>query len=314
MAPGIRSEENGIRVVITGKGGVGKTTLAALLSHLFAKEGKHVLAIDGDPQQNLAATLGIPKSKAEGIAPVSECYDYLREKTGAGADASPGGFFTLNPDVSDVVDRFSVPAGNNIRILVMGSVKEAGGGCLCPEYSLLSAILSHMRVLSDEVVILDTPAGLEHFGRAVAEGFTCAVVVTDRSYNAISVARKSAALAHQLGIENVVLAINRAEGETSSSNACGKEGGIPEFSQTIVIPFEPDVSLTDPEITPLVNTNSDFIKSVETLVAAISGRCESWHHRFVKKQGFLGVIIFSKRRPGILVPCQAPVFHPACLS
>jgi CO dehydrogenase nickel-insertion accessory protein CooC1 len=90
------------------------------------------------------------------------------------------------------------------------------------------------------------------------------------------VARKSAALAHQLGIENVVLAINRAEGETSSSNACGKEGGIPEFSQTIVIPFEPDVSLTDPEITPLVNTNSDFIKSVETLVAAISGRCESW--------------------------------------
>ncbi len=133
-----------------------------------------------------------------------------------------------------------------------------------------------MRVLSDEVVILDTPAGLEHFGRAVAEGFTCAVVVTDRSYNAISVARKSAALAHQLGIENVVLAINRAEGETSSSNACGKEGGIPEFSQTIVIPFEPDVSLTDPEITPLVNTNSDFIKSVETLVAAISGRCKPY--------------------------------------
>jgi CO dehydrogenase maturation factor len=272
MIYGVRSGEKGIRVVITGKGGVGKTTLVALISHLFAKEGKRVLAIDGDPQQNLALALGIPKSKAEGIVTVSEQYGCSCEKTVDGDNGSPGGFFMLN---QDDIDRISVPAGNNVRLLVMGGVKEIGG-CLCPEYSLLSAILMHINVLDDEVIILDTPAGLEHFGRSIAEGFTCAVVVTDRSYNAISVARKSAALAHHLGIENVVLAINRANDETNNTNVFGREGGVAEFSQTIVIPFEPEISRIDPEVKPLVDNNSAFIKSVETLVAAISGRCESW--------------------------------------
>ncbi|MGA2161155.1 MAG: hypothetical protein ABSG28_02985 [Methanoregula sp.] len=134
--------------------------------------------------------------------------------TGAGPDISPGGLLTLNPDVSDVIDRFSVPVDHNLRLLVIGSVRQAGGGCLCPEYTLLTAILRHMRLLPDEVIVLDTPAGLEHFGRAVAEGFTCAVVVADPSYNAVSVARKSAALARQLGIPDIILAINRAEKET----------------------------------------------------------------------------------------------------
>ena len=134
-----RSGATGIRVVITGKGGVGKTTLSALLAHLFAREGKRVLAIDGDPQQNLAATLGVPLAEAERIVPVSESTEYLREKIGAGTDISPGGLLTLNPDVSDVIDRFSVPVGENLRLLVMGSVREAGSGCLCPEFTLLSA-------------------------------------------------------------------------------------------------------------------------------------------------------------------------------
>ncbi|MFZ1128844.1 AAA family ATPase [Methanoregula sp.] len=273
---GTRPVKKGIRVVITGKGGVGKTTLAALLAHLFAREGMRVLAIDGDPQQNLAATLGIPRADAERIVPVSESADYLREKTGAGSDVSPGGLLTLNPDVSDVIDRFSVPVDRNLRLLVMGSVKEAGGGCLCPEYTLLSAILRHMRLLADEVIILDTPAGLEHFGRAVAEGFTCAVVVTDHSYNAVSVARKSAALARQLGIEKVILAINRALEDPEVQNTCGNIGGVAEFSQTIVLPDDPVVGRTEPAVTPLLAGESIFISSVRTLEAAIAGRCENW--------------------------------------
>jgi CO dehydrogenase maturation factor len=276
MPAGTRPGERGIRVVITGKGGMGKTTLAALLAHLFAQEGKRVLAIDADPQQNLAATLGIPAADAEKIVPVSECTTYLREKTGAGAEMSPGGLLTLNPDVSDVVDRFSVPAGKNVRLLVMGSVKEAGGGCLCPEYTLLAAILRHMRLLEDDVVILDTAAGLEHFGRAVAEGFTCAVVVTDHTYNAVSVARKSAALAHQLGIENVILVINRSKDKTDIRNICGSDGGVAEFSQTIGLPEDPMVARIEPSVTHLVDSDSSFVYNVKTLVAAVAGRCENW--------------------------------------
>ena len=135
----------GIRVVITGKGGVGKTTVAALLAHIFARRGKRVLAVDGDPQQNLAAALGLSPDAAARIVPVAESRDYIREKTGAGPGVTPGGFFALNPDVSDVTDRFSVAVAPNLRLLVMGSVKQAGAGCLCPEYTLLAAILRHMK-------------------------------------------------------------------------------------------------------------------------------------------------------------------------
>ncbi|ABS55403.1 Cobyrinic acid a,c-diamide synthase [Methanoregula boonei 6A8] len=276
MPEDARHKERGIRVVITGKGGVGKTTLAALLSHLFAQDGKRVLAIDSDPQQNLAATLGIPKARAEGIIPVSESPSYLREKMGAGPDLSLGGLFSLNPDISDVIDRFSVPAGENVRLLVMGGVKEAGGGCLCPEYTLLAAILRQMQVFDDDVVILDTSAGLEHFGRAIAEGFTSAVVVTDPTYNAVSVARKSAVLAHQLGIENVILVINRSEDNTTIRNVCGGEGGFAEFTQTVVLPFDPVVRRTEPSVISLAGSDSAFVSNVRILLAAIAGRCEKW--------------------------------------
>ncbi len=250
---GVRKREKGMRVVITGKGGAGKTTLTALLANLFAQEGKCVLAIDGDPRQHLAAALGILPSTATGIVPV----------TGGASD---------HQEARDIVDRFSVPAGRNVRLVVTGGTKEDEEGRLCPGYTLLAALLRNLKANNNEVIILDTPAGLEHFGKAVVEGVTCAVVVTDHSYNAVSVARKSAALARQLGIGNVILVINRAQNETGIRNTCGSEGGIAEFSQTIVLPFEPGANLKE----SLTDSTSVFTKGVSTLMAAIAGRCESW--------------------------------------
>jgi CO dehydrogenase maturation factor len=265
----------GVRIVITGKGGVGKTTLTALLAHEFARHGKKVLAVDGDPQQNLAATLGLPVETAGRIAPVSESAAYLREKTGASFDIPPGGLLTLNPDVSDVIDRFSVRIAHNLRLLVMGGVRQAGSGCLCPEYTLLAAILRHMRLLGDDVVLLDTPAGLEHFGRAVADGFTCAVVVTDPSYNALAVARESAALARQLGIGNVILAVNRVHGDPDMQKVRERMKGIGEFPRVIVVPFNPDVFMTEPEVVSLLSAESPFMDEIRRLANLIVGRCEA---------------------------------------
>jgi CO dehydrogenase maturation factor len=270
-APG----KDGIRIVITGKGGVGKTTITALLAHLFAREGFRVLAIDGDPQQNLAVTLGLPPQVAEQIIPVSESVAYLREKTGAGPDISPGGLLTLNPDVSDVVDRFSVEVAGNLRVLVMGGVRRAGSGCLCPEYTLLTAILRHMRLFKDEVILLDTPAGLEHFGRAVAEGFTCAVVVADPSFNALSVARESAALARQLGIGHIILVVNRVGEPADRDKVLDRVGRPDEFSRVMLLSFAAEVVAAEPEVCPLLSTESDFVRAIKALAVTITNPCES---------------------------------------
>jgi CO dehydrogenase maturation factor len=233
-----------------------------------------VLAIDGDPQQNLAVTLGVPPEKAMQIVPVSKSAEYLREKTGAGPDISPGGLLTLNPDVSDVVDRFSIPVADNLRLLVMGGVKQAGSGCLCAEYTLLTAILRHMRLLNDEVILLDTPAGLEHFGRAVADGFTCAVVVADPSYNALSVARESATLARQLGIEHIILVVNRVGKPEDREKARERAGPLDEFSRVMQFSFAAEVIAAEPEVCPLLSTESDFIDAIKALAETITHQCD----------------------------------------
>jgi len=254
---------------MAGKGGVGKTTVTALLAHILSRKGLQVLAVDGDPQQNLAATLGVPLEKAGKIIPVSKSAEYLREKTGAGPDISPGGLLTLNPDVSDVIDRFSVPVANNLHLLLMGGVRMAGAGCLCPEYTLLAAILRHMPLLPAQVVLLDTPAGMEHFGRAVADGFDTALVVSDPSYNALSVARESALLAQQIGIKNRILIMNRSGAPDEFRKVheiCGEEG---LFLKVVYLPADPDVVRFEPVVTPLLEQQSLFMSDMRGLADSI---------------------------------------------
>jgi len=263
------NDRKGIRVVITGKGGVGKTTLTALLAHHFAGEGFRVLAVDGDPQQNLAVTLGIPPERADAIVPVADDAGYVREKTGAGPGSPSGGLITLNPNVGDVLDRFAVPVSRNLRVLVMGGVRQAGSGCLCAAYTLLSAILRRFRLLPEDVILLDTPAGLEHFGRALADGFSTALVVAEPSYNALSVARQSAKLARDLAIGNVILVVNRVGRQDDEQSIRQTMGDTSAFSRIILLPDDPALSGFEPSVKDILLRESPLTGKLHDLEAII---------------------------------------------
>jgi CO dehydrogenase maturation factor len=254
-----------LRIVVTGKGGVGKTTLTALLAHCFAGEGMSVLAIDGDPQQNLAATLGVCLSETNSIIPISERKEYIAEKIGTGAGR--GGFFVLNPETADVVDRFSKKVGERIRLLVLGGIRNAGSGCLCPEYTLLSALLRNAVYLPGDVVILDTPAGLEHFGRSIAQGFNAALIVSDSSYNAMTVAKELSRLANQCGIPEIILVLNKSGPMAGISYV--RNQGDTHFTKILRIPDDPLIMKHEPSVIPLIKAGSPVVQAVRQMMQAM---------------------------------------------
>jgi CO dehydrogenase maturation factor len=152
----------------------------------------------------------------------------------------------------------------------MGGVQQAGSGCLCSEYTLLTAIIRHVRLLRDDVILLDTPAGLEHFGRAVAEGFTCAVVVADPSYNALSVARQSPTLAQQLGIGHVILVVNRISKPEDWDKAQVRAGRLDGFSQVVLLSYAAEVMAAEPDVSPILSTESEFRRGIRFLAETIT--------------------------------------------
>ncbi|MBN2735085.1 MAG: AAA family ATPase [Methanomicrobiaceae archaeon] len=261
---------DGMRIVIAGKGGVGKTTLTAVLSRLYANTGKQVLAVDADPQENLAFSLGYPAEKASDIIPLSQNSDYIEEKTGARPGAGWGGFLTLNPNVSDVVERFGIRIDDKISLLVMGSVYAAGTGCLCPENALLNGVMRCIRLMEDDVIILDTQAGVEHFGRAISEGFKKALIVSEPTFNSLQVALHSAKLSCELGIGEIHLVINklRFEDEKKKVTDIIKDGSL--FSSITYLPYDAAVLKTEPDIAPLLNTGCPYVREAERLFQTIS--------------------------------------------
>jgi len=199
-----------MRIAISGKGGVGKTTLAAWIARLLVKEGQNVLAIDADPTNNLAPTLGFPPELYENIVPLKERSNLIEERVGA-----QGGFFRLNPKVDDLLPQLAVEY-QGIKLIVMGTIKEAGGGCACPENTLLRAFIGHLLVEKGESVIVDMEAGLEHLGRRTVEAVDALLVVVEPSQNSIMVAKKIKELAEGLGLKKsffVANKINSAEEE-----------------------------------------------------------------------------------------------------
>ena len=194
-----------MKIAISGKGGVGKTLLASLLAHTFAASGYSVLAIDADPDANLAATLGF--THPENIIPISEMKDLIAKRTETQPGRS-GTYFRINPKVDDLPEKYWQRL-DGIRLMVMGRIKKGGTGCYCPENALLKALMSHLLLARDEVIIMDMEAGIEHLGRATAGAVDKLIVVVEPGRRSLETARAINILAKDIGLENMVIVGNK---------------------------------------------------------------------------------------------------------
>jgi CO dehydrogenase maturation factor len=200
------------KIAITGKGGVGKTTLAALLAYLYAEAGRPVIAIDADPAASLAFALGLPAELIAQLSPISQMEALIYERTGA-KPGTTGGFFTLNPRVDDLPDRFSV-LHRGIRLLQLGTISKGGSGCLGPENALLKSLVTHLILYRREVMILDMEAGLEHLGRATAGAVDAFLIVVEPGQRSLSTAQTIRRLAADIGVSHCYGVGNKVRDES----------------------------------------------------------------------------------------------------
>ena len=216
-----------MKIAITGKGGVGKTTLAGTLARLLARDGMDVLAIDADPDMNLASALGID----EPPLPLTEYEDLIDERAGG-----PAGMFKLNPKVDDVVERFGVVGPDGVRMLVMGTVDRGGSGCMCPASSFLRALLRYVVLKESSVVIMDMEAGIEHLGRGTTKGIDLMIVVVEPGARSLETAERIKRLGTDIGIERFAAVINKVgKGEIEAVDKKLEELGIPVLG---VVPYD----------------------------------------------------------------------------
>ena len=196
----------GVKIAVAGKGGVGKTTVCAIWARLFAEAGIDVLAIDADSNTNLASAFGIPNDRSP--QPLIKVKDLIAERTGTDG-AAVAAYFRLNPKVSDLPEQYWLEVADRLKLLVLGDISQAGGGCACPEGAFLKAMLTHIVLQRQEVVLVDMAAGVEFMGRASIQGVDALVVVVEPGQRSIATAVNISAMAKQLGIRKVAAVANK---------------------------------------------------------------------------------------------------------
>ena len=223
-----------MKLAITGKGGVGKTTLSSTLARLYADEGRTVLAADVDPDANLGLALGLTQEEVDQIIPISKMKDLAKERTGASDDNK---FYKLNPYVADIPEKFAKLI-NGVRLLVMGTVDVGGTGCVCPEHVMLKSILSALTYRKNDVVIMDMEAGLEHLGRGTAQGMDQFIVVIEPGARSVQTYRNVKRLATDLGIKQVRVVANKVRDEADEAFV---KANIPAEDLLGCIHYNPDI-------------------------------------------------------------------------
>jgi CO dehydrogenase maturation factor len=251
-----------MKLAVTGKGGVGKTMLASLLSNAFARSGFSVLVIDADPNATLAIALGFPDSQR--ITPISEMADLIEERTGA-RPGQAGSYFKLNPRVDDIPEKYWVEH-DGIKLMVMGRLKKGGSGCYCPENAFLEALIAHILLRRNEVVIMDMEAGVEHLGRATARAVDKMIIVVEPGKGSIETAYRIRDLAKDIGLKNVAVVANKIR---SDQDRAFLVSAMPDFEFLGFIPYDQSIIEAGLGNFPLGNSSPEVISRVRDIAARL---------------------------------------------
>lgn len=249
-----------MKIAITGKGGVGKTTFAGVLSKALAEERYKVLAVDADPDANLPMALGFPEEKRSKITPLSEIKDMIAQRT----EARPGissQMFKLNPKVDDIPEKYCIEH-EGVKLLVMGTVKMGGSGCICPEHAFLRALMQHLLLGPQEALVIDMEAGIEHLGRATADCVDAFIVVVEPGQRSIQTLKTIKKLAEDIGVKKIFAVGNKIRTEEEKefiNTACE---GIPVLG---FLSFDSDLMEADRLGQTPFNTCIHYTHEVESI-------------------------------------------------
>jgi CO dehydrogenase maturation factor len=254
-----------VKVAVSGKGGVGKTLVAASLAWSFARKGIRTIAIDADSSPNLGLTLGLTPEEAEGITPISEREELIESKT----RTDYPGVFRITFSVDDIVRAYAVQTPLGVHLIVMGTVRSAGGGCACPANTVVRNLIRHLVVERDEAVVLDLEAGVEHLGRGTVEHMDVMLLVTDANAKSLATAQRIHVLAREAGIPDLFIVGNRVNGpvEEDLIRAFAGSHGMKVLD---MIPYDPGIPASEMQgISPLLQPGTPAIRHLAALAESL---------------------------------------------
>jgi len=252
-----------MKIAVSGKGGVGKSTVAASIALLLAQRGQRVLALDTDPDANLGAALGFPSTLP--VKPISREIELIEERTGAKV-SQYGQIFKINPDVADVADKLAVKH-NGVELLVLGAINKGGGGCACPENTFIKALVTDLVLFKNETLVMDMEAGIEHLGRSTASGVDVMVVVMEPGQRSIDCAASVMRLSRDIGLDRFVLVGNKVTNEEDRAYIAS---AFPEQEITAFLPYSQNIRNADRDgVSVLEGMNKEETAVIEGILSKI---------------------------------------------
>jgi len=256
-----------MKFAITGKGGVGKTTITALLANTFKDKNYKLFLVDADPSPSLGVALGISEEVLNNITPVSQMLDLIEERTGVRPGSGYGAMFKLNPRVDDIPEKFSVTNPDGIKMLVVGTIKAAEAGCFCPENALVKRLLKHLIITEEELLIMDMEAGIEHLGRGTVKVMDILIIILEPGMRSVKVAAQIKKLGEELGITKFGAILNKVQDTERDSEIIGQK--LSELSIPLlgVVPFNKNLVQADLNGLPpyAIEGNEDVLNEMEQI-------------------------------------------------